>query len=249
MEGAGGDILISTDRIIRAFLTPQRNYRSAPVIPMAHGTHFTTTIPYTFAFTAASLRPEIARIVAEEFLSEGGWEAAKRRILRDNALQARTTSSLKRMEREFRNRLESLTPDQLRMLANGPVEQRTAMSWLGSLKHTKFIWDFVVDCLRSKLAELEPTLRHSDYENFVSERLATHPELGELSASTAKKIQTVLFRMLFEAGLAVKGGRELRIQRPVLNPDTIGVIVADNPRLLAGFLWTDSELAGITRQV
>ena len=31
---------------------------------------------YNFSFTAASLRPELARIVAEHYLAAGDWEIA-----------------------------------------------------------------------------------------------------------------------------------------------------------------------------
>jgi hypothetical protein len=205
--------------------------------------------PYILTFTAASLRPELARIVAEAFLCEGGWDEAKQRVLRENALQARTESSSKRMEREFRQRLQCLSIDQLKLLATGTGNERTAMSWLAMLKYAAFVREFAVDLLRRKLAEFDSTLRPSDYENFIVERLSAHPELHALSSSTKKKVEAVLLRMLCEAGLLVADGRERRIQRPILTPGTIHVIATDDPRFFAGFLWTDEELAGITKRV
>lgn len=58
----------------------------------------------------ASLRPELARIVAEHYLAaDGDWDAAKNLILSSNALQCRTTRSALRMERELRQRVNTLT--------------------------------------------------------------------------------------------------------------------------------------------
>lgn len=70
-----------------------------------------TEQPYSLSFTAASLRPELARVVAEHFLNLGDWDLVKRDILATNALQARTPSSGLRLERELRQRLMALTPE------------------------------------------------------------------------------------------------------------------------------------------
>ena len=69
---------------------------------------------YNLGFTAASLRPELARIIAEAYLAGGGdWEVAKTRVLSSNALQSRSASSAVRMERELRQRLATLTLRQI----------------------------------------------------------------------------------------------------------------------------------------
>src|ERR1035438_5627963 len=53
---------------------------------------------YNLSFTAASLRPELARVVAEAYLAVGDWELAKERILDSNALQCRTMAGAQRQE-------------------------------------------------------------------------------------------------------------------------------------------------------
>ena len=72
---------------------------------------------YSMSFTAASLRPELARIVAETYLESGDWDEARRRILDDNLLQARSRGSAVRMEGEIRQRLQTLTREQLEVAA------------------------------------------------------------------------------------------------------------------------------------
>ena len=83
--------------------------------------------PYNLGFTAASLRLELARIVAEARAATGDWEAAREHVLTHNALQARSASSAIRMERELRQRLRTLTDEQLRLLISAPTDSAMAM--------------------------------------------------------------------------------------------------------------------------
>jgi hypothetical protein len=199
--------------------------------------------PYNLSFTAASLRPELARIVAEHYLAAGDWDAARRSIIETNALQARSARSAKRLEIEIRRRLQTLSEGQLILLAGGTAEERAAFAWLAVIKHAPFVFAFSVEVLREKLAARDPVLRPSDYESYVETKSLLHPELGELTASSREKIRQVLLSMLTEAGLLGNGRREKPIHRPVLSPAVVQAITEDDPRWLAGFLVPDSEIA------
>jgi hypothetical protein len=198
---------------------------------------------YNLSFTAASLRPELARIIAECFLEEPDWSAVKTRILSSNALQSRSGSSAVRMERELRQRLQTLSPQQIALLAHSTAEDRAAMAWLAMLKYNPLAFDFAAELLRDKLASYDPVLRRSDYESFVNIKAAQHPELASLTPSTEVKLRRVLLRMLGEAGLLVSGSGLGTIQRPLLSPDSVRAIRSDQPRWLAGFLVPDEEIA------
>ncbi len=199
--------------------------------------------PYSLSFTAASLRPDLARVLADHFLSSGDWEVVKRDVLATNALQARTPSSGIRLEREFRQRLMTLTPEQLRLLSNGSADERAAMTWLAMLKYNAFVFEFVADCLRDKLESLDTTLRPSDYERFIDSRSTAHPELSGLKETSRKKIRAVLRRMLTEAGLLVPGNALGTLQRAIPSPSALAAIQTDNRSWLAGFLLSDAEIA------
>jgi len=198
--------------------------------------------PYYLGFTAVSLRPELARIVAEAFIVSGDWEAVRSSILAGNALQSRSPASGVRVERELRQRLQTLTPTQLQLLAESSADDRAAMAWLAMIKFSAFPLEFAADLLRDKLASHDEVLRPSDYENFIEERHASHPELAELAESTRVKIRNVLRRMLFEAGLLTEGPLLGHIERSVLSPNAQQAIIADDPQWLAGFLVPDSEI-------
>jgi len=201
---------------------------------------------YNLSLTAASLRPELARIVAECYIEAGGWEPAKASILSSNALQSRSASSSIRLERELRRRLATLTNDQMILLSQATAEDRAAMAWLATCKSITFAFEFASEVLREKLEAHDVVLRHSDYEAYVENKGVAHPELNRLAPSSKAKIRRNLLGMLNEAGLLVKGaGAVGTIQRPVLSPEVLRVITSDSPRWLAGFLVPDNEFSNL----
>ena len=204
---------------------------------------------FPVGFTAASLRPELARIVAEAYLASGDWEQAKQLVLTQNLLQARSPASGVRMERELRQRLQTLTPAQLALLAHAPADDRRAMAWLAVLKYIPLVYALAADLLRGKLEHLDPVLRPSDYEAFFETQVAGQPALAELTPSTRNKIQQVIVRMLREVGIVsgLKTDKGLNFSRPVVAPDAWAAIVADHPCWLAGFLVPDDEIKSLTR--
>jgi hypothetical protein len=197
---------------------------------------------YNLSFTAASLRPELARVVAEAYLAERDWDAVKHRILSGNALQCRTASSAIRLERELRQRLETLTEGQITLLARATAEDRAAIAWLAVCKHARIAFDFAARVLRDKLGAHDSTLRHSDYEAFIEHEAVAHPELAKLTTSSKNKIRQVLLRMLSEAGLLQDGEALGVIQRPALSPAVVRAVASENPRWLAGFLIPDGNI-------
>ena len=197
---------------------------------------------YNVGFAAASLRPELARIVAECYLAAGDWELAKDRILSSNALQCRRSSSAVRLERELRQRLATLTHGQIMLLAHATAEDRAAIAWLAACKHIPFVFEFAAEVLRDKLAAHDQVLRPSDYEGYIENKGAFHPELAQLSTSSKGKIRQILLRMLNEVGLVISGEALGTIQRPALSPAVVRAITSDSPQWLAGFLVPDTEI-------
>jgi len=198
--------------------------------------------PVSFSFTAASLRPELIRIVAEAYLQTGSWESAKAQVLALNALQCRSARSAVRLERELRQRLESLTYDQVVFVTQATSEDRAAIAWLAACKHIRFVFEFAAEVLRDKLAAHDPVLRPSDYEAYVENKSVAHPELAQLTASSKNKVRQVLLRMLAEAGLLVTGEVMGTIQRPALSPAIVRVVTSDSPHWLACFLVPAAEI-------
>jgi len=197
---------------------------------------------YNMSFTAASLRPELARIVAERYVACRDWALTKQSILADNALQSRSPASAIRMEQEFRHRLQTLTTRQIEILSIASLDDCRSIAWLSVLKYSVFVFDFAADVVRGKIEDKDPVMRPSDYENFVTRLADLHPELLRLSVNTQVKVRRVMKTMLREAGILDDTDGIQRLQRPVLSPDVAGAIRSDNPKWLAGFLVPDPEI-------
>lgn len=191
---------------------------------------------YSFGFTSASLRPELAGVMAELYLEYRSWDRAREVVLKTNALQCRSSASGIRLERELRQRLETLTPGELALLNIGTLENRVALSWLAAVKRHTFLHDFASELLRSKLDLHDAVLRASDYESFVEEKAVRHPEVEALSDTTSGKIRRVVLRMLREVGILVKGPELGSLARPIVPSEVENIIRADDPRWLAAFL-------------
>ena len=200
---------------------------------------------YTLGFTGASLRPELARIIAEDYLQTRDWQETRRRVLETNSLQARTRKSASRLEGEIRQRLETLTQPQIELLAHGNADDAAALSWLAACKYVPFLFEFAAEVLRGKLVAHDTTLRRSDYEAYAENKALLHPELVRLSEGSRLKLREVLLRMLHQVGLLVRGSDLGIIQRPVLSPAVTAAIASDNPRWLACFLVPDLEIANL----
>jgi BrxA len=200
---------------------------------------------YSLSFTAASLRPELARVVAEAYLACGDWQETRRRVLDDNLLQTRSRGSAFRMEGEVRQRLQTLTPEQLTILAEAPSDSRHAVAWLSVLKLNTFVFNFAAGTLRAKIEAHDVVVRPSDYEEFIASESVAHPEVLDLTPVTKAKIRQVLFKMLREAGILGEGRDDFDLQRALLPADVLRAVVSDDRRWLAGFLVPDDEIATI----
>lgn len=201
--------------------------------------------PYGFSFTAASLRPELLLIVAERFLQSGSWDQTKEQILSANELQCRSATSAQRLERELRPRLQTLSHRQLELLVASGADTRISLAWLAAVKHSAFLHDFAAEALRSKIEQHDFVLRESDYRRFIEEKTASHPELVKLSATTSGKVRRVLFAMLREVEILLKGDEIGALQRPVVPREVELSIREENPAWLAAFLVPEIEIGTI----
>jgi len=180
--------------------------------------------------------------MAELYFERGSWERTRDVVLETNALQCRSSASGIRLERELRQRLETLTPEELALLNSGTLEARVALSWLAAVKRHTFLHDFASELLRSKLDLHDPVLRVSDYESFVEDKAVRHPEVEALSDTTSGKIRRVLLRMLREVGVLLKGPELGSLARPIVPPEVEDAIRADDARWLSALLVPEDQI-------
>jgi hypothetical protein len=196
----------------------------------------------SFSFTAASLRPELAALVAERALALGDWQAVKKDVLTTNALQCRSSASAVRLEREMRQRLHCLTAEQIAMLARADSEERALLAWLATVKKYRLLFELSSGLLRSKLEVHDPVLRSSDYSNFLEHQTLQLTGAQTLTGSSLSKIRNVALLMLREAGLLQTGADLGIITRPVISRNLEQAIRADHPGWLSTLLVPEKEI-------
>lgn len=161
---------------------------------------------YALSFTSGGLLAREGEFIAAVYLTSRDWHAVRARVVDDNLLQARTTSSLTRITRETIQRLEALTDNEIELLVEGsPTEQRHLM-WAAACRRYALIGDFAEEVLRERFLLMTPTLDADDFDRFITGKSLWHPELDDTKPSTRQKLRQTLFRMLREAGLRTDTG-------------------------------------------
>lgn len=204
-----------------------------------------STQPYRLGFVAGALGVAQCRTLAALWRRHGSWDEVRVEALGQNAMLQSRHASLVRVEREYRQRLQTLTDAQLALLTDATGDTARLIALLAAFKHYAFLFDFCCLVLRQKMQTHDLVLRPSDYEAFVSSADALHPELAQLSPSTRGKIRQVTMRLLAEGGL-LSGTRKPMIVRPNLTPDFVRCVIEDEPAYLAGFLVQDGEMRAMT---
>jgi hypothetical protein len=205
---------------------------------------FPSPYPYRLGFTAGALGVAQCRTLAALRLKLGSWNAVRKEALAENRLFQARRSSLVRTEREFRQRVETLTDRQIAILAESSVDVARLFALLAAFKRYTFLFDFCCLCLRPKVEHHDFALRPSDYENFVAAVEPSHPEFAALSPSSRAKVRQVTLRILAEGGL-LSETRNPTIVRPNLPRGFFRAVMEDAPSYLVGFLVSDAEIRNL----
>jgi len=191
------------------------------------------------SFTSGALLYQESLIVAQLYEEIKDWDAVRERVLADNLLRMRTPNSSKRIFREVASRLKCLTPAQLTLFRTGNQQEQRHLLWLAICKRYRFIYDFAVEVLREKFIRLDFALSYDAFDIFFNDKAEWRPEVAGVAESTRKKLRQVLFKMLREANFLTQDNQMLPA---VLSPQTLDVIVADDPAYLMAFPVPPAEI-------
>ena len=156
---------------------------------------------YTLSFTAAPLLANESVRLAECYAKEHDWAKVREIAVRDNLLQARRASSLKRIVSELVARLKTLRDDEIDFLVQADYPAREYMLWIAVCRCYAFIADFATEVVHHQFMSGKTSVTHEDYTVFFNAKLQWHPELDALTDSTRGKLRQVLFKMLRESGI------------------------------------------------
>ena len=180
---------------------------------------------YKFSFTTASLQVPVMTSLAEKMVNEG----LTLDELKPEDIGKERTKTNKRQFREMKNRLTTLSDDEINHLARASYEEQRLLSMVAFARAYRFFYDFVIDVMVEKVALFDITLTDMDYNVFFSRVAADHPEADKLTSLTQKKVRQYTFKVLEQAGL-INNVKERIIQVPQLSIAFTSLISATRPQ-------------------
>lgn len=185
-----------------------------------------------------------AGVAARAYDQYGDWDRARDQIRKENPFGIRTASSVTRVSQELVDRLRTLAPDEIELVANGSAGERNAISWLAATRRYLLIEEFATEVVRERYVRMMPTLDASHFDAFLAEKAAWAPEVADLAASTRTRLRQSLFQMLREADLLSQGG----VIEPMFFSDRLlAVLRSQGMDAFQVFPVTDEQIARAMR--
>ncbi len=201
-------------------------------------------VRYKLSFTTGGLMASEAGIAARLYGKHGDWDQARDQIRAQNPFGIRTASSVTRVSQEVVDRLRTLNPDEIELVAKGSATERNALVWLAATRRYLLIEQFATEVLRERYVRMMPTLDSSHFDAFLSEKASWYPEIADLATSTRTRLRQGLFQMLREAELLSPGGT---IEPVFLSDRLLHVLRAQGSRTFLVFPMTDEQIASVMR--
>jgi hypothetical protein len=161
---------------------------------------------YQLSFTSGALHLRGAAIAADLYRESGDWGLVRAALRSDNLLQARTDATSARSARELTQRLETLSDDEIALLADATGDELRQLMWAATARRYELVGEFAEEVLRERFLLMQPELLPAHFDAFVSGKMLWHDEVAELRDSTYRKLRSNLFAMLREAGLLTEEG-------------------------------------------
>ena len=197
------------------------------------------------SFTAGAAMLNETHDVAEVLLEcDSDWDRTKERVFRENIMQKDKLSSNQRYFALMKQRLEVLNSSELELLVNSTVAVRRQIVLLAICKAHPFIYDFISEVVRDCFYNQYEKVTNANYNEFFNEKKYIHPELEQVSEDTVYKMRQVLFRILEQTEI-IEDAQSGILRRPYLSEKVERIIVQDDAKLLAIFLYSNNEISNL----
>ena len=197
---------------------------------------------YNMSFTAGAAMLNEMHAVAEALLAcDGDWERTKDKTFKENLMEKEKMSSNVRYFALMKQRLEVLNDAELDMLVNGTVAVRRLIVLLAICKAHSFIYDFISENVRDCFYNQYDKISYANFNEFYNEKKYEHPEIEQVSELTVAKMRQVVFRILEQTEL-IEDAESGILRRPYLSEAIERMVVKDNPKWLAIYLYSNNEI-------
>lgn len=165
---------------------------------------------FKLSLTAVALGLRESEIALDIYQSVEDWNLVENQVLQENLFQKNSAASSKRVLREVRQRLQSLSGESQEIFLESQTDDRKAILLIACCKCYAFLFAFIRSVLAEKVVVFDSQVTIQEFDAFWNQASADFPSLEEISESSRKKTRQVIFRILAEAGL-VSSTKELRI--------------------------------------
>jgi hypothetical protein len=144
----------------------------------------------------------------------------------------------------MKQRLETLNQAELEMLVNSTVAVRRLLVLLAICKAHPFIYDFIAENVRDCFYNQYEKVTHANFNEFYNEKKYEHPEIEKVTDQTVAKMRQVTFRILEQTELIEDADTGI-LRRPYLKEEVERLIVQDDPKWLAIYLYSNNEISNL----
>lgn len=167
-------------------------------------------VTYSLSFTAGALLLEESRIAAQVLLDTSDSTDARKRLIEQRLISARTESAARRTVSEILSRLGTLSRDGLELVAHGNLDEAKQVLWIACCKRYPLIKNFAEGPLSEAANTPGGSIDSKAVEVFFLNEQSSHDELASRSEGTKYKLRQVLRLLLNQAGLINDSGTIIR---------------------------------------
>ena len=175
---------------------------------------------YKANITAGALLVPESRKIADLMLRNVSSAEWKEEVEQKNILQKLSVSSSKRVAAHIRSRLELMTPELWKMVRDGDAVLATQALFASAIKHCRILGDYLDLVVREQFKKLEDRLTPALWDEFVISCKQRDPLMEDFPPSTAKKMRSVVHKILVEAGY-LTSAHDWRLNKIEVIPEII----------------------------
>ncbi len=182
---------------------------------------------YKANITAGALLVPESRKIADLMLRNVSAQEWKESVEQKNILQKLSVSSSKRVASHIRSRLELMKPELWQMVRDGDAVLSTQAIFAAAIKHCRILGDYLDLVVREQFRKLEDKLTPAIWDEFVLACKQRDPLMEDFPPSTAKKMRSVVHKILVEAGY-LKSAHDWHLRKIEIVPEVMEYLKNNN---------------------
>ena len=151
--------------------------------------------------TMSGLKASQSVTMARWYIGNKNWSEVRQRAIAENIFDSSRESTSNRYAANLIKIMSSLNDEQMGIVADGDDSEVLSFLWLGFCKAYPLVGDFAKEVIHEHYINKAFNLSVEDLWEYFIIKSDENPDLKEIGESSKKKIQSVIFYNLRDAGL------------------------------------------------